>query len=219
MIYLYAILGEPVQLPTLPGLEDATVETREAGGLTVAVTEHRAQPDLSNNAVLRHAQVVETLSQAGAAILPARLGVAFADEAALRDAVAARQAELSAALERVRGCAEIGLRVLSPEAREQAEGAVGGGEYMRARLREAMDRERLAGALHDALRSHARDSTQRARAGGPLLLDAAYLVPHAGVDAFAREVRKLERSHPELALVCTGPWPPYSFVPAGEAAP
>jgi hypothetical protein len=219
MIYLYAILDEPVHLPPLPGLEDATVETREADGLTVAVSEHQAQPDLSNDAVLRHAQVVEALSEAGAAILPARLGVAFADEASLHDAVAGRQAELSAALDRVRGCAEIGLRVLSPEAREQPEGGVGGGEYMRARLRQATHRERLAEALHDALRSHARDSTQRAHAGGRLLLDAAYLVPHAGVDAFAREVRKLEQSHPELALVCTGPWPPYSFAPAAEAAP
>lgn len=219
MIYLYAILGEAVQPRPLPGLEDAIVETRHAGGLAVAVSEHQAQPDLSNDAVLRHAQVVEVLSETGVAVLPARLGVAFADEASLQDAVAARQEELSAALDRVRGCAEIGLRVLSPEAREQPETSLGGGEYMRARLRQATQREQLAETLHDALRLHARDSTERAGPGGPLLLDAAYLVPHDGVDAFAREVRKLERSHPELSLVCTGPWPPYSFAPAAEAAP
>ena len=52
-----------------------------------------------------------------------------------------------------------------------------------------------------------------APAGERLLLSAAYLVPRDGVDDFRGEVVKLERAHPDLALVCTGPWPPYSFAP------
>jgi hypothetical protein len=39
------------------------------------------------------------------------------------------------------------------------------------------------------------------------------------VPAFRDEIERLQRGHPELTIVCTGPWPPYSFaaVPA-EAA-
>jgi hypothetical protein len=31
------------------------------------------------------------------------------------------------------------------------------------------------------------------------------------VSGFLDTVRQLEAAHPELALACTGPWPPYSF--------
>jgi len=32
------------------------------------------------------------------------------------------------------------------------------------------------------------------------------------VDAFAAAVARLQDEHPELSILCTGPWPPYSFV-------
>ena len=44
-----------------------------------------------------------------------------------------------------------------------------------------------------------------------MLLTAAYLLPEGSVETFRRALRKLEWSHPELDLICTGPWPPYSF--------
>jgi hypothetical protein len=50
--------------------------------------------------------------------------------------------------------------------------------------------------------------------GGPLLLDAAFLVPRRRARSFqslaAREARSLARLGYGLTL--TGPWPPYSFV-------
>jgi hypothetical protein len=50
--------------------------------------------------------------------------------------------------------------------------------------------------------------------GGPLLLDAAFLVPRRRARSFqsfaAREAGSLARSG--YALTLTGPWPPYSFV-------
>jgi hypothetical protein len=46
---------------------------------------------------------------------------------------------------------------------------------------------------------------------GPELLRAAYLVDRDAVDRFVALVRRLEESHAHLNMVCTGPWPPYSF--------
>jgi Gas vesicle synthesis protein GvpL/GvpF len=216
MIYVYAVLEPDTVVAPVAGLDAAAVRAHEAEGLTLAVSEHDEAPAPTKEAVLRHAHVVEALARTSAPVLPARFGLAFHDESALRDGLGAQAAELLAALERVRGCAEVGLRVLGPE-REEPTAQLGGAAYLRARLKETTERERLATQLHDVLTRHARESTVSRRTGGRLLLSAAYLVPQDGVGAFRREVGKLERSHPELALVCSGPWPPYSFAPRAEA--
>ena len=46
----------------------------------------------------------------------------------------------------------------------------------------------------------------------------AYLVPQSNVDAFREEVGRLQSAHPERTIVCTGPWPPYSFTAPAEDA-
>jgi hypothetical protein len=46
---------------------------------------------------------------------------------------------------------------------------------------------------------------------GPELLRAAYLVDRDAVDRFVALVQRLEETHTDLHIVCTGPWPPYSF--------
>jgi hypothetical protein len=47
------------------------------------------------------------------------------------------------------------------------------------------------------------------------LLRAAYLVDRDAVGGFTARVDALQREHPELAVLCTGPWPPYSFAEGG----
>ena len=217
MIYVYAIMPAEAAVPALPGLDDAPVDGRALAGLTLAVSEHDAKPEATDAAVLRHAQVVEGFAQ-GAPVLPARFGLVFADASALRREVEAKATALRGRLDRVRGCAEVGLRVVSEDERHEA-APLTGGDYLRARLRESTERRRVAEALHEMLAGHARDSTRRDPAGGRILLDAAYLVPVDRVQEFRHEVDELGRSHPELALVCTGPWPPYSFAAPPEGAP
>jgi hypothetical protein len=48
------------------------------------------------------------------------------------------------------------------------------------------------------------------------VLRAAYLVERANVARFRALVERLQQQHPEIAVLCTGPWPPYSFVGSGE---
>jgi len=45
-----------------------------------------------------------------------------------------------------------------------------------------------------------------------LLLTAAYLVERNQVAAFRQAVEALSAAYPALRFLCTGPWPPYSFV-------
>ena len=119
--------------------------------------------------------------------------------------------ELGEALERVRGCVELGVRVLAEE--RPAAPADSGRAYMEARLAESESAKRLARELHEPLAALARASDHAVRRTPRLLLSAAYLVEPARVEAFRRRVAELEGAHPELGFACTGPWPPYSFAP------
>jgi hypothetical protein len=123
------------------------------------------------------------------ALLPVRYGTRVADDAAAAAAVAPRDAELAAVLDRVRGAVEVSVRAVAPD------GA-------------ATDTPE---AVHERLSAAARE---HARLEGPEALRAAYLVDTAAVDGFVATVRELQHEHPGLSILCTGPWPPYSFAEA-----
>jgi hypothetical protein len=68
-------------------------------------------------------------------------------------------------------------------------------------------------SLHDLLRSAASDATLRVLPTPQFLMTGAYLVPRERVQDFRRRVGDAGTDNPGLRLLCTGPWPPYHFVP------
>jgi Gas vesicle synthesis protein GvpL/GvpF len=159
----------------------------------------------------RHEAVVEALMESRD-LLPVRFGTLLSDERAAARAVAERSEELSASLDRVRGAVELAVRAhpRRPAADQPARGG-SGREYMGGKARQM----EAARAVHEPLAQVARDSVTRP---GPELLRAAYLVDRGAVERFVAEVRRLQSAHPELDVLCTGPWPPYSFAERGESA-
>jgi len=186
------------------------VQAVRSNGLVAlcAPTEPR---EVSVDALWRHEEVVESLME-GRDLLPVRFGTLVADEQAAARAVAERSEELAASLDRVRGAVELAVRAdpREPETAAPREGT-SGREYMSAKAR----RMAAARMVHEPLGDLARDSAVQP---GPELLRAAYLVDRAAVDRFVSVVRQLQRDHPELHLVCTGPWPPYSFAERGGSS-
>jgi hypothetical protein len=216
VIYLYAIAEELDGLPEVPGVDGAPLARRSVEGLDLVVSEHDgAELEASEEAVLAHARVVEGLVQRSAALLPARFGRGFRDEAALREAIEGRAVTLREALAQVRGCVEVGVRVLAEESAPPP-AAESGRAYMEARLARAEESERLADELHEPLAALARAATRTVGATPRLLLSGAYLVEAGELETFRRRVSELEAAHPELTVVTTGPWPPYSFAPGGK---
>jgi hypothetical protein len=217
MLYVYAFAEPPAVIPDLRGLDGAPLDCERAADLEAIVSRHVVSSVTpSQSAILAHAAVVEALAAANRAVLPARFGGGYADSDSLRRGMEERATELAAALARVRGCVELGLRVLAPAA--EAGLPPSGAEYMRARLEQRREAERVAAELHAPLASRAREATRTVAATPRLLLSGAYLVARAETAAFTEAVETLQTAHPELAIVCTGPWPPYSFATAEAAS-
>jgi len=207
VIELYAITHDPA-----PPLPDVAPLTAVASDGLAAVCAPAGDNELSAKSLWRHEEVVEALME-DRDLLPVRYGTRLAGEATVARALAERHDELTRALERVRGAVELSLRALA------AGGAAEAGEtdlhesgavYLQARARATAAEEAAARAVHQPLSALARASSRRP-ARAPELLRAAYLVSRSEVSAFADAVRTLQDENPDLRLLCTGPWPPYSF--------
>jgi hypothetical protein len=174
------------------------------GVSVLCTTASTGEPDVDS--LWRHEDLLERL-MTQRPLLPVRYGTRVPDEAAAAAAVAGRGAALMAQLDHVRGAVELAVRVRAADEPE-APATSSGADYLRART----TRSRAADAVHAALGPLARDSRTRI---GVEPLRAAYLVDRDAVDRFVGRVRELQDARPELAILCTGPWPPYSFAEAG----
>jgi hypothetical protein len=218
MLYAYAITrpGDP---PDSEGLGGAALRAVGEGGLVAIVSEHdelplRAEPE----DLWAHEAVVEAAMKSGP-VLPMRIGTSLRGERELLDALRARAPQFRRALERVEGAVELGIRAVVDVAPSEngtpVTGAGPGTAYMLGRLERVRAAERVAAAIHEPLAALARESTWRVEGGQPPRLAGAYLVDRSEVDRFRERVADLEDGRP-IAIVCTGPWPPYSFVSEEE---
>jgi hypothetical protein len=207
VIELYAITDNPG--PPLPDL--APLKVVPVDGLA-AVCAPAGEAEFSAEAFWRHEEVVEAL-MADRDLLPVRYGTRLADEAAAARTVGERRDELSTALGRVRGAVELSVRVMRTDTRPTAlpaTDASSGAEYMRLKARADSNRDQVARAVHSPLSRYARRSVE-GRPRQRELFRAAYLVDRDAVRLFAAVVARLQEANPALSILCTGPWPPYSF--------
>jgi hypothetical protein len=207
VIELYAITDDPAP-------PDPPLRAVRCDGLT-ALCAPAERREMTPDVLWRHEEVVESLMRERD-LLPVRFGTLVEDEEAAVRALDERREELATSLDRVRGAVELAVRAHG-EARERPHAARGaayiqgerplsesGADYMRAKARRA----EAARLLHEPLAFLARDSVVQP---GPELLRAAYLVDREAVDGFVGLVRRLQETHDGLSVLCTGPWPPYSF--------
>jgi Gas vesicle synthesis protein GvpL/GvpF len=218
MLYLYALALSPTTLPATHGIRAAPIDAESVDGVDAIVSVLAvAAVDVSEDAILDHARVVEALHGENEAVLPARFGLGYDDRGSLRRGIEARVPEFRAALEAVRGCVELGLRVEDPDVVGRGGEWASGREYMLGRLDEERRVQQLADELHAPLARLARKTTRSVGATPRLLMSGAYLVPRVDLDAFRTTLETLEQGHPRLTFACTGPWPPYSFTADAQA--
>jgi hypothetical protein len=219
MLHVYALAEHPAPLPEIAGIDGSALRVvTVAPRLDAVVGEVSSSTVLPDErAVLAHARVVEKLATTTDALLPARFERPLRDEEELAAVVREREGQLRESLERVRGSVELGVRVL-PAASVDGSATAGGRDYLEARLEAVRGAERVAAELQAAVADVVRESSVRVVATSELVLTAAYLVAREGIEPFSDRVRDLEAQNPAVTFVCTGPWPPYSFVTLEAAA-
>jgi hypothetical protein len=169
-------------------------------------------------------------------VVPFRFGVVYRDLVDVAAMLQERHADLDAALERVRGRVELGVKAWADRARLEAalgdsSQADSSGRAYLERRRTERERAQRAGTLlaeiaqdaHERLlgravegvanRPQPRELTGRDET---MILNGAYLVADGG--ALADVVDVLEREHAPRGVTfeLTGPWPPHNFVEARE---
>jgi hypothetical protein len=186
--------------------------------------------DWVSRAAMAHEAVVESFV-AAPVLVPMKLFTIFNGDERASDHFEADRQRIDSAIRRVRGRIELGVRVTLDRMRNarapvrSARAATGtaylsGKKALRDSSIELATRTRAVVAeLFDELSGLAADAVRRTDrdlpiAEGPLLLDAAFLVPRARVSRFRAEVRRRAAAldGDGYRLVLTGPWPPYNFV-------
>ena len=228
MIWLYALTDNPTaELPEVAG--HGSLPLRQSTTLQLAgiwSTWSPDRPSVSNQEALWHQEAVLEALMRDRTVLPLRYGTVLEGVDELLSMMISRQEEWRRALDRVRGCVEVGVRAsLRPPPPPPAavpassSGTESGAEYLHRRSAEHERAQAVAGAVHAPLAAVASTSDANLGAGVSPLFAASYLVPDPELDRFKRVVSRLTVEHPELAIVCTGPWPPYSFVDDGAPGP
>ena len=184
-------------------------------------------------AAIAHEAVVESFI-AASAVLPMKLFTIFAGDDRAADHVRSQQRRIDAMIRRVANHHEWGVRITldgrqsgsAPTRVKRVSPRSAGRTYLagkKARRDEAAElanraRDTVAD-VYDRLALHATRAQRRAASdlpiqGGPLLMDAAFLVPVKRSARFrglaVRQSRAVARHG--YRLVLTGPWPPYTFV-------
>lgn len=222
----------------------AVVSAVPAAGFAEAALRERLEDLEWVEATARaHHEVVARAAAAGC-VLPLRLATVYRDEDGVRRMLRDGRDALGAALDRLDGRVEWGVKVYAvpsgapPGAATGSGGAAGAGaasgrDYLRQRLSarrtQALAHERAAGfaeRLDTRLSRYAEDRRlhrpQDARlsgAAGVNVLNASYLLPAERAAVFAEYARSGPgEGDPGIRVELTGPWAPYSFAALPPAA-
>lgn len=217
MLYVYAITDSRDE-PEGPGLHGGRVRPFGERPPFAMASEHRDSPHPDEADLWVHESVVEEL-MGRCTVLPMRFGSTVADETSLLAVLEERRAEFESLLGRVRGAVELSVRAQvaahphEPAHSNAARGDAGGpGTAYLLRRREAQQRADDAVArIHEPLAELSRQSGRKGGGLRPDAFKAAYLVDRDRVEEFRARVRDLTDEIEEARIVCTGPWPPYSF--------
>jgi hypothetical protein len=252
VVYLYAVTDaapaeEPADEPALAGVDGVPVRRVVSGDLAAVVSSvdptrfseealRRSLEDLQwlERTARAHDAVVAGVARSGP-VAPVRLATVYLDDENVHALLDERAAEFTAALDRIRGRTEWGVKGFavrsegdtSPQVTEDSKP---GTAYL---MRRRAERDRAARGLQDAAEAaeavhremsalavaSRRYQPQDPRLSGrreEMVLNVAYLVNEAGAEALRRLVG--QQGGQNLRLELTGPWAPYSFATLEEQA-
>jgi hypothetical protein len=204
---MYAVVEglPPAWRPPPAVVPGASVDRRRLGPLLLLGSALDAVPPANPKTLALHHDVVASTLDAHA-VLPFRYGTTVAADEA-ETWLGAQRPALEAALAQVRGCVEMSVKLLRLD---------GGIDPPRG------PGERELRALAEQLVGRAGVEPWRYRpagSGGNVIASVAFLVPRTELAEFLARIAPIASRATGVAVVPTGPWPAYSFVPAFDRPP
>ncbi len=219
----------PMPFSGVSGLFGNQIFLFPASDLAVIVSEHSAEDAkrMDQTAQRDHARVIAECFK-HSTVLPFRFGTTFADDDALRRSVRSNQRHFTANVERLRGKAEMHLKVLVDDT---AAGCIQrdmtvGQQYLSS-LRESATRQRerqskaraLSVQMHRMFLPLAEEITCKRMESGKMLLDIAHLIDHKTVERYQNKYSSATVELKDCRMQLSGPWPPYHFVHRNNGGP
>jgi hypothetical protein len=235
MFYLYGItetFRDPVEKGR--GIDALPLHYVHSDGLTAVMSAVEALSLAPTPRRLwQHERVVEALMERQP-VLPARYSTRYASEEALMENLQACRVVYGEHLKRLAGCVELGFRVIRLWEPEHSGDGMAGTAYPELAASEKNSHtfdlvkraaaaqqkspyrgdESLSTMICEALDTVAEDRQIQVDTGWGTLVHAAYLVRKSRLREMQQAMRRLIQAYPHLHFLCTGPWPPYHFVPA-----
>ena len=199
-----------------------------ASELAVIVSEHSDEEiaALDSKMARDHARVVADCFK-HSTVLPFRFGTTFAGDDSLRRSVRSNQRHFLANVERLRGKAEMHLKVLVDDTcpGNSARDMTVGQQYLTS-LRESASRQRerqskaraLSIQMHRMFLPIAEEITCKRMESGKMLLDIAHLIDNKTIERYQNKYSSATLQLKECSMQLSGPWPPYHFVHRSSAS-
>ncbi len=216
----------PFLLEGIQGVNGAAVLSYPSGDFAVIVSEYdRSEAKLEERHVLEHARVVSVCFRTGT-VLPFRFGTIFDSDDALRQAVRTNRRTFGQSVEKLRGKAEMHLKVLVKGdslrrvlAEVQLPDTVGGDYLMKLKEKASQDRERqtkaraLSVQVHKMFNPLEEEVSCKRVASDGMLIDIAHLIDSKSIEKYQNRYSTAARQLKNCEVVLSGPWPPYHFLP------
>jgi hypothetical protein len=239
MLYLYAIIepcSAPIALP--PGFGDIAPDIVPSGQFSLVTGTLAEAPRREEAAIRRHMDVLEALMPQ-CNLLPVRFGTVFATREDLVRSITGMTASILADLKHLRGQLELGLTVtvrgappvpaIAPRNADidASSDAPGPGlryiaskraehEQRQCEMRENEDlAERTCAPFLPLVSRHVWRALPALAGRG---VSIALLLPAERLEAFRLALADLLLAAPDLKILCTGPWPPFTYVGDGARA-
>ena len=216
----------PMPLNGVQGLFSNQTFLFPAGDLAVIVSEHtpedaaRLASEEKQQAAKDHGRVIADCFKLST-VLPFRFATTFSDDDSLRRAVRSNQRHFLANVERLRGKAEMHLKVLVDDIcpGNSARNMTVGQQYLTS-LRESATRQRerqskaraLSVQMHRMFLPLAEEITCKRMDSGKMLLDIAHLIDNKTVERYQNKYSSATTELKDCRMQLSGPWPPYHFV-------
>jgi len=218
----------PFLLEGIQGIHGAPVLSYPSGEFAVVVSEY--DPALSSGrldekSVLEHARVVSVCFHTGT-VLPFRFATIFESDEALRLAVRANRRAFGQSVAKLRGKAEMHLKLLVRDgslrealADVQLPDTVGGEYLVKLREKAFRERERQTKAKALSVQVHRlfspleeEVSCKRVDTDG-MLIDIAHLIESKSIEKYQNRYNTATKQLKDCQIAISGPWPPYHFLP------